>query len=175
MSGNAFVECSPYRCMYFNDFCISHSTFDFFVCLPIAQPLLNPILVNHLHVDQTLNVGKSMDKQFVHVFLDTLVDLQHVDQNVSQVLNALKTRLAITKSVLTLVLELVVLMQNVKSETIVQSALVHRAIQAILLLDVRWRLFNILHLQILVSHLLVGQMLNVESLENKPLVHVFLR
>ena len=125
MSGNAFVECSPYRCMYTNVFCFTHSTFVFFVRLSFAQPLLKPILVNHHHVDQTHNVDKSMNKQSVHVFLDTLEDLQHVDQNVSQVLNALKTRLAITKNVLILALEPVVLMQNVKSETIVQSVLVH--------------------------------------------------
>jgi hypothetical protein len=115
-----------------------------------------------------------MDKQSVRVFLDTLEDLLHVDQNVLQVLSALKTRLATIKNVLILALEPVVLMQNAKSETIAQSVLVHEAIRAILLLDVKSRLSNILHLQILVSRLLVDQMLNVESLENKPLVHVFL-
>jgi hypothetical protein len=161
--------------MYSNVFCLSHSSFNFFVRLPLAQPLLKPIPVNHRHVDQILNVAKSMDKQSVHVFLDTLEDLRHVDRNVLPVRSALKTKLATTKNVLTLALEPVVLMQNAKSETTVQSVLVHQAIQAILLLDVKLRLFSIPHLQILVNHLLVGQMLNVESLENKLLVHVFLQ
>jgi hypothetical protein len=61
-----------------------------------------------------------MAKQFALVFLDILELLLHVDQNVSQVLNAPKTRLVTIRNALTHVLVHVESMQIVKSETTTQ-------------------------------------------------------
>lgn len=40
------------------------------------------ILVIHLHVGQTVNVDKTISKQFAHVFLDLLVHHRLAVQNV---------------------------------------------------------------------------------------------
>lgn len=65
----------------------------------VAQLPSKPILVSLHLVDPTLNVAKIMVKLFALVFLDILEPHQLVDQNVSLVLNVLKTKLAIIKSV----------------------------------------------------------------------------
>jgi hypothetical protein len=65
----------------------------------VVQLPLKPILVSLHLVDPTLSVAKIMVKLFALVFLDTLEPHQLVDQNVSLVLNVLKMKLAIIKSV----------------------------------------------------------------------------
>lgn len=69
----------------------------------VIQLLLKQILVNLLHVARTLNADKSMAKLYVLACLDILVHLRLVGQNVSQVANVLKMKLATTKNVLILV------------------------------------------------------------------------
>lgn len=125
-------------------------------------------------MDQILNVVKSIVKRFVLVFLGTLELPLLVDRNVLLVQNALKMKHATTKNVLIHVRELVESMQIVKLETTILFVPAHQDTLVILSSDVKLKLFNILQHQILVNHLLVDQMLNVESMEIRPLVHVFL-
>lgn len=90
------------------------------------------MLVNLHLVARTHNVDKTMVKLFVLVFLDSLELHQHADQNVSLALNVLKTKLAITKNVLTRVQEPVVSMQIVKSEITIPFVLALQDTLAIL-------------------------------------------
>lgn len=116
-----------------------------------------------------------MVKQFVLVYLDILELLLHVDQNASLALNVLKTRHVTIKNALIHVLEHVESMPIVKLETTTQFVHVLPDILVILSSDVKLKLFNRLHHQTLVNHPPVDQMLNVESMEIKPLVHVYLQ
>jgi hypothetical protein len=67
-------------------------------CLLVVKLLSKPIRVNHLLVDPTLNVDKTMVKLFVLVCLDILELLQLVDPNVSLAQNVLKTKPVIIKN-----------------------------------------------------------------------------
>ena len=80
----------------------------------------------------TLNVVKSMVKQFVHVFLDTLEHLPLVDLNVSQIQNVLRMKLATTRNVLTLAQAHVESRQIVKLEITIPFVHAHKDIQEIL-------------------------------------------
>jgi hypothetical protein len=171
MTGNAFVQCSPYQRTYLN---YSHV-----VCLNVlsmvflvVQLLLKPILANLRLVVPTLNVDKSMAKLFVLVFLDTLELLQLVDLNASQVVNVPRTRPVTIKSVLTLVQAHVESMQTAKSEIITPFVLACKDTQAILSPDVKFKLFNKILQRILVSLRLVVQTLNAKLLEIKLHAHV---
>jgi hypothetical protein len=82
-------------------------------------------------------------------------------------------KLATIRNVLTLAQELVESMQTVKSEATIRSVLACKDILEIRSSDVRWKSFNNLLHQILVNHLLVVRILNVELLENKRRVLVF--
>jgi hypothetical protein len=139
----------------------------------VVQLLLISILVNPHLVVQIHNVARSTVKLFVLVFLDTLEHLQLVDQSVLQVLNVPRMKLVTIRNVSTLALELVESMQTVKSETTIQSVLACKDILEIHSSDVRWKSSNNLLHQILVNHLLVVRILNVELSESKHLVHVF--
>jgi hypothetical protein len=83
-------------------------------------------------VVQIPNVVKSMDKQYALASLDILVLPLLADLNVSQALNVLKMRLAITKNVSIHVLEHVELTQNVKSGIIIQYVHAHKGTQVTL-------------------------------------------
>jgi hypothetical protein len=82
-------------------------------------------------------------------------------------------KLVTTRNVSTLAQELVESMQTVKSEIIIQSVLACKDILEIRSSDVRWKSSNNLLHQILVNHLLVVRILNVELMESKLLVPVF--
>lgn len=109
-----------------------------------------------------------MDRQFVHVCQDTLDLLLLVDLNVSQAMNVHKTRLATIRNASTLAQELAELMQNVKSEITIQSAVVLHATQATRSLDVKLKLFNSLRRLTLVNLHPVDLTLNVVLLVIKP-------
>lgn len=76
-----------------------------------------------------------MDKQFVLVFLNMWVLLQTVVQSVQSAQNVLKTKPVLTKSVKTLVQELVALTLNVLLSITVQYAFVHLGTLVIHLVD----------------------------------------
>lgn len=129
------------------------------------------ILVNHLLADLTVSAGRVTDKQFVLVFLNMWVLLQTVVQSVQSAQNVLKTKLVLTKSVKTLVQELVALTLNVLLSITVQYAFVHLGTLVIHLVDAT----QFLHLnlskkrfltEILVYLLHADQTANVETLTN---------
>jgi hypothetical protein len=70
--------------------------------------------VNLVRVDQTANVGKSMDKLSALAYPITSEVLPAADLSVLSAQSVHKTKPALTKNVPILVLELVVLMPNVK-------------------------------------------------------------
>jgi hypothetical protein len=104
-----------------------------------------------------------MAKQFALAFLDILELLPLVGQNVLPALSVLRMRLAIIKNVEIHVLVHVESMQTVKSEATIQFVLALLDTLAILSLDVKLKLFNIIHHQILVNRHLVDQMLSAEQ------------
>lgn len=79
------------------------------------QFMSHPTLVNHPHADLILNAEKSTLTPSAHVSMNISACLPIVDLNVQSVPNAVKTRLASNKNVLTPVLVHVVRMQGAKS------------------------------------------------------------
>lgn len=94
------------------------------------------ILVNHLHVVQTVNVGKSIIKLFVLVYQHILEVLQVVDLNALSVQNVPLIKLVKTKNALILALIFVVQMLNVGLIIIVLFVHVKMVTLGIHLLDV---------------------------------------
>lgn len=109
----------------------------------------------------THNVEILMVKPSVLVCQDISDLLQRVDPNALLVMNALKTKLATTKNVWTLVQAHAESMPSVKLLIITRSAVVRQDTLVIPSSDVKLKLFNKPHQQILVSHHLVDQMLYV--------------
>lgn len=87
---------------------------------------MKQILVSHLLADKILSVVKSMAKQFVHAYQDSLELLRLADLNVSQAMNVHKTKHVTIKSVEIPVPEHVALMLNVKLSTTIQFVVVLR-------------------------------------------------
>lgn len=93
--------------------------------LSLSQPL--PLThVNHRLVDLTVTVATRTVLLYVHVAKNMLDHHQTADQNVHLPLNVPWTRFVKTSSVLTHVLDPVLLMLNVGWSIILQSVLVHR-------------------------------------------------
>lgn len=74
---------------------------------------------NHRHVGRIANVANSISRPYVRVFQPTLEVHLDVDQNVSQVPNALRIKLASTRNALIHALVYAVKMQFVAYTTIV--------------------------------------------------------
>lgn len=88
------------------------------------------------HVVQTVSVEQLMTKQFAHVSQLSLAHHHVVDQNALLVLSVWPIRPVLIKSVLTLVLECVVLTLNVTSLITVPFVLVNQISLEILSFDV---------------------------------------